>query len=169
MLSRVRLFASPWTVAYQAPLSMGFSRQEYWSRLPLPPPWDLPDAGFEPTSPALADGFFTTELPGKPRKNTYTNHYADSTKELPTCDSLSSCVSSQSIVSQPCSEGQGHTGIGVGNGSLEISCQMFRRINTWDSQTDGVIYSAFGHFTKWASSIILSNVINPFQLIHFHM
>ena len=57
-------------------------------------------------------------------------------------------MSSRSIVSQPYSEGQSHTGFGVGNGSLKISCQMFRRINTWDSQTDGVLYSAFGHFTK---------------------
>ena len=57
---------SPWTVARQAPLSTGFSRQEYWSGLPCPPPGDLPDPGIEPGSPALAGGFFTTELPGKP-------------------------------------------------------------------------------------------------------
>ena len=59
----VWLFAAPWTVACQAPLSMGFSRQEYCSGLPCPPPGDLPDPGIEPTSlasPALADGFFTT-------------------------------------------------------------------------------------------------------------
>ena len=52
-LSRVRLFATPWTVAYQAPLSMGFSRQEYWSGLPFPSPGDLPDPEIEPRSPAL--------------------------------------------------------------------------------------------------------------------
>ena len=54
---------TPWTVAHQASLSMGFSRQEYWSGLPCPPPGDLPDPGIEPTSltsPALAGGFFTT-------------------------------------------------------------------------------------------------------------
>ena len=51
--SRVLLFATPWTVAYQAPLSMGFSRQEYWSGLPFPSPGDLPDPGIEPRSPAL--------------------------------------------------------------------------------------------------------------------
>ena len=51
-LSRVQLFATPWTVAYQAPLSMGFSRQKYWSGLPFPPSGDLPDPGIEPTSPA---------------------------------------------------------------------------------------------------------------------
>ena len=69
MLSHVRLFATPRTVAHQAPLSRGFSRQEYWSGLPFPPPGDLPDPGVEPTSlvsPALAGGFFTTESPGKP-------------------------------------------------------------------------------------------------------
>ena len=52
-LSRVRLFATPWTVAYQASPSMGFSRQEYWSGLPFPSPGDLPDPGIEPGSPAL--------------------------------------------------------------------------------------------------------------------
>ena len=52
-LSRVQLFATPWTVAYQAPLSMGFSRQEYWSGLPFPSPGDLPDPGIKPGSPAL--------------------------------------------------------------------------------------------------------------------
>ena len=51
----------------QAPLSMGFSRQEYWSRLPFPFPGDLPDPGIEPMSPVLAGGFFTTAPPGKPR------------------------------------------------------------------------------------------------------
>ena len=61
--------AIPWTVACQAPLSMGFSRQEQWSGLPYPSPGDLPDPGTEPkspASPALAGGFFTAEQPGKP-------------------------------------------------------------------------------------------------------
>ena len=53
LLSRVRLFATPWTVAYQAPPSMGFSRQECWSGLPFPSPGDLPDLGIEPGSPTL--------------------------------------------------------------------------------------------------------------------
>ena len=63
--SRVQLCATLWTVARQAPLSMGFSRQEYWSGLPCPPPEDLPDSGIEPTcptSPALAGVFFTTSV-----------------------------------------------------------------------------------------------------------
>ena len=68
VLSRVRLFATPWIVACQAPLSMEFSRQEYWSRLPFPPPGDLPKPGIEPTSPASADRFFTAEPPGKLNK-----------------------------------------------------------------------------------------------------
>ena len=57
--SYVCLFATPWTVAYQAPPSMGFSRQEYWSGLPFPSPRDLPNLGLKPRSPALADRFFT--------------------------------------------------------------------------------------------------------------
>ena len=67
--SHVLFFATLWTVVYQAPLSMGFSKQEYWSGLPCPPPGDLPNSGIEPTSlvsPALAGGFFTTEPPEKP-------------------------------------------------------------------------------------------------------
>ena len=63
LFSHVSLFATLWTVALQAPLSMGFSRQEHWSRLPCPPPGDLPHPGIEPTSLmslALAGGFFTT-------------------------------------------------------------------------------------------------------------
>ena len=67
MLSRVWLFATLWTVACQAPLSTGFSRQEYWSRLPFPAPGDLPYPGIKPVSPALAGRFFTTEPPRKPR------------------------------------------------------------------------------------------------------
>ena len=65
-LSRVWPFVTPWTVAHQAPLSMGFSRQEYQSGLPFPPPGDLLDPGIEPVSPVLAGRFFTTELSRKP-------------------------------------------------------------------------------------------------------
>ena len=68
-LSCVWLFGAPWTVACQAPLSLGFFQQDYWSGLPYPPPGDPPDSGIRhisPESPALAGGFFTTEPPGKP-------------------------------------------------------------------------------------------------------
>ena len=65
-LSRVRLFATPWTVAYQAPLSVRFSRQEYWSGLPFPSPGDLPDPGIKPGSPALQTDALPSEPPGKP-------------------------------------------------------------------------------------------------------
>ena len=64
-LSRVRLFATPQTAAYQAPLSVGFSRQQYWSGLPFPSPVDLPDPGIEPRSPALQTDAFPFEPPGK--------------------------------------------------------------------------------------------------------
>ena len=62
-LSRVRLFATPWTVAYQAPPSMGFSRQECWSGLPFPSPGDLPDPGIKPESPVLQADALPSEPP----------------------------------------------------------------------------------------------------------
>ena len=62
----VQFFATSWTAAHQAPLSMGFSRQEYWSGWPRPPPGDLPDPGIEPTSPTLWADFLPSEPPGKP-------------------------------------------------------------------------------------------------------
>ena len=64
--SCVQLFATPWMVAHQAPLSMGLCRQEYWNGLPFPSPGDLPDPRIEPESPALASGFFTNVPLGKP-------------------------------------------------------------------------------------------------------
>ena len=64
LLSRVRLFVTLWTVAHQAPLSMGFSRQEYWSGLPFPSPGDLPDAGIKPRSPTLQ----ADSLPAEPQE-----------------------------------------------------------------------------------------------------
>ena len=64
-LSHVWLFATPWTVAYQAPPSMGFSRQEYWNGLPFLSPGDLPDPGIEPRSPTFQADALTSELPGK--------------------------------------------------------------------------------------------------------
>ena len=66
-LSRVRLFATPWTVAYHAPQFMEFFRQEYWSGLPFPSPRDLPDPGIEPRSPAL----WADTLRSEPLRNCY--------------------------------------------------------------------------------------------------
>ena len=63
-------FATPWTVARQAPLSRGFPRREYWSRLPFPSPGDLPDPRIEPMFPELAGGLFITEPPRKPHLQT---------------------------------------------------------------------------------------------------
>ena len=60
-------FATPWTVAHKASLSMGFLKQEYWRTLPFPAPGDLPNPGIKPTTPALAGEFFTSEPPGKPK------------------------------------------------------------------------------------------------------
>ena len=81
------LLQPPWTVAHQAPLSMGFPRQEYWNGLPFPSPGDLPDPGIEPVSPespALAGVFFTTEPPGKPshcHKTWYSGMNGNSTSQ----------------------------------------------------------------------------------------
>ena len=66
-LSCIWLFATPWTVARQAPMSLEFPRQEYWSGLPFPSAGDLSNPGIEPVSPTLAGGFFTTAPPGKPQ------------------------------------------------------------------------------------------------------
>ena len=67
-LSRVQLFAISWTVVYQASLSMGFSRQEYWTGVPFPSPGDPPDPGIEPRSPALQVDTLPSEPPEKPIK-----------------------------------------------------------------------------------------------------
>ena len=69
LLGRVGLSVTPWTIAYQATPSMGFSRQEYWSGLPCPSPGDLPNSGIKPRSPALQVGSLLADPPGKP-KNT---------------------------------------------------------------------------------------------------
>ena len=74
-LSRVRLFATPWTVAHQAPQSMEFSRQEYWSRLPFPSVGALPNPGIEPRSPALQADTLPSEPPGK-HQEVYKGNYA---------------------------------------------------------------------------------------------
>ena len=66
LLSGVQLFETPWTVAYPAPPSMDFSRQDYWIGLPFPSPGDLPDSGIKPRSPTLQAEAFPSEPPGKP-------------------------------------------------------------------------------------------------------
>ena len=66
LLSHVQLFVTPWTVAHQVPLSMEFSKQEYWSGLLFPPPGDLPNPGIEPGSPTLQAGALLSESLGKP-------------------------------------------------------------------------------------------------------
>ena len=66
-VAQLCLFATPWSVAHQAPLSMGFSRQEYWSGLPFPSPGDLSNPGIESRSPTLKADALTSELPGKPK------------------------------------------------------------------------------------------------------
>ena len=86
-LSRVRLFATPWTVAYQAPPSMGFSRHECWSGLPFLAPGDLPHPGIEPWSPTLQADALPSEPPGKPLNLTYQRSLTS-----PNQCSLTSCL-----------------------------------------------------------------------------
>ena len=74
-LSCVRLFATLWTVAHQAPLSMEFSRQEYWSGLPCPSPGNLPDPGIKPISPVLTGRFFTHSHQKNPKLGIMTHSY----------------------------------------------------------------------------------------------
>ena len=85
LLSRVRLFATPWTVAYQAPPSVGFSRQECLSRLPFPSPGDLPDPGIEPGSPALQADALLSEPPGKPKFNPWSGKIPRASEQLMPC------------------------------------------------------------------------------------
>ena len=77
---------SLWTVAHQAPLFMGFPKQEYWSGLPLPSPEDLPKPGIKLTSPALEGGFFITEPPEKHYSNSY-DHIVTTVKQVITDNS----------------------------------------------------------------------------------
>ena len=86
--SGVWLFATPWTVAYQARPSMGFSRQEYWSGLPFPSPGDLPDPGIKPGSPALQADALTSEAPGKPFHQGRCYPAAAAAKSLQSCLTL---------------------------------------------------------------------------------
>ena len=88
--SHVQLFVAPRTAARQAPLSMGFSRQEYWSGLPCPPPGDLPNPGIEPespVSPALAGRFFTTSVTGE-AQYTHTHTYSRCCSVTQSCPTL---------------------------------------------------------------------------------
>ena len=84
-LSHVRLFATPWTVAYEAPPSMEFSRQEYWSGLPFPSPGDLPNPGIEPGSPTLQADALLSEPPGKTHELHITVERQDELSELVYC------------------------------------------------------------------------------------
>ena len=82
LFSRIWLCATPWTVPHQTPLSMGFSRQEYWSGLPCPPPGDLPNPEIKPRSPALQVDSLQSEPPGKPKME------AAAAKLLQSCPTL---------------------------------------------------------------------------------
>ena len=111
LLGPVRLFATPWTVAHWAPLSMQFSRQEHWSGLPFPFPGDLPDPRIEPESPALAGRFFTTAPPGKPAITTQFNNslpektpskgWKQNSTSTPTCTLIAALLTTAERWKQP--------------------------------------------------------------------
>ena len=104
--SHVQLFATLWTVAHQASLSMGFSRQEYWSGLPCPPLGGLPNPGIEPRSPTL-QAALPSEPPGKP-KNTGVNNLSLLQENFPTQESNPSLLHDRSCMSyqgSPCLSG----------------------------------------------------------------
>ena len=86
----------PWTVAYQAPPSMGFSRQEYWSGVPFPSPGDLPDSGIKPGSPAFQAYALTSEPPGKPLRYTHSLAYQTRCKVTLKLFFRSQCLGSSS-------------------------------------------------------------------------
>ena len=92
-LSCVQLFCDPVTTACQAPLSIEFPRQEYWSGFPFLPPRDLPDPGIEPMSPALAGSFFTTEPQGKPLPCTQAHSINGSLVRLSNDTVINACLS----------------------------------------------------------------------------
>ena len=92
-LSHFRLFATPWTIAYQNPPSMGFSRQEYWSGLPFPSPGDLPDPGIEPGSPALQADALPSEPPGRSLYTfTFSQILVDSRVKSLSATSVNRCI-----------------------------------------------------------------------------
>ena len=100
-LSCVQLFVTPWTVAYQAPLSMGFSRQEYWNGLPFLSPGDLPDPEIKPGSPALQADALQSQPPGKPRLLLTTLVLSDSMGLIfldSTCKICGMCLSVSSLL-----------------------------------------------------------------------
>ena len=96
--SRVQLFATPWTLARQAPLSMGFSRQEYWRWLPCPPPGNLPHPGIEPT-PAVAPAWQADSLPLSHQESTHQHHTVSVTVALQ--EVLQLCSHTRSGSSRP--------------------------------------------------------------------
>ena len=124
--NRVQLFVTLWTVAHQAPLPMGFSRQEYWSRLPCPPPGDLPKPGIKPMSltfPALAVGFFTASATweAQPHFRSIKNKQCNEMVSLTIFESCPSWKYSSCFVCvKPNIEGK--------NGKVHAVIQMFQNI-----------------------------------------
>ena len=143
LFSRVWLFVTLWTVTHQAPLSMGFSRQECWSEFPCPPSGYIPDPGIQPESLislALAGGFFTATPPGKP-------HFGMLVAQL--------CLTSQNPMdcSPPGSSVHGISQIKV----LEWVAIPFSRVSSWPRDGTWVSYIVGRFLTIWATREIHSD------------
>ena len=135
-LSCVWLFAIPWTVACQTPLSMEFSRQEFWSGLPFPSPRDLPDPGNKPRSPALQQILYCLSHQGSP----YTLLYCSVTQSCPTlCDPVD--------CSPPGSSVRGILQARI----LEWVAIPFSKGSSWPRDRTRVSCTAGRHFTLWAT------------------
>ena len=138
--SNVRLFVTLWTVAHQAPLSMGFSRQEYWSGLPCCPPGDLPNPGTEPRSPTLQNSL-PSEPPGKP-KNTGVGSLSLLQGNFPNQESNWGLLHCRQILYQLSYKGSPRI--------LEWVAYPFSKGSSQPMNWTGVSCIAGGFFTSWA-------------------
>ena len=147
-------FVTPWTVTCQAPLSMGFPRQERWSRLSFPSPWDLPDPGIEPMFPALAGGFFTTEPPGK-ANNVFTSKVTERSSSLCISWAFPKC-SSERIR-------HGFLTFAQQNGSQQ-QCKCWLKICVGDSNFSFLV--TFQGFQSFAKGYFLNSQCRSGSVLH---
>ena len=151
-LSRVQLFATPWTVAHQAPLSMGFFRQEYWSGLPFPSPGDLPDPGIKPRSHALQADALPSEPPGEAQVKSW-KHQTTAFK-IHIC--MNSCRQKENIstISLTCQliKPLGRTPEGGRWGKMPLVCAWEKGMFTRCSLTQTARHCHLGVFARWLPS-----------------
>ena len=138
MLSHVQLFATPWTVTCQPPQSMAFSRQEYWSGLPVPAPGDLPDPRTERESPELAGGFFLTSATWEVHLIThklYSNFFSQATNSVKNFNQKS-CTSEEGFLIVR--ERQNKVGV------ISISLTIFFKWSLYSIVSSNILYRSTG-------------------------